>query len=113
MTQAQLAEAVDLHEVFISQLERGKRGPGIETIDAVASALGMEPWQLLKIGADAARPQRKRELLAGRVTAVVEMWPEAHHERLLGVIAELGRLSASTRTVAPARTRSSARKKRG
>lgn len=105
MTQAQLAEAVDKHEVFISQLEREKRAPAVETIDAVAAALGLEPWELLKTGAETRERQSRVELLAERVRAVVESWPEADHERLLGVLGELGRLASSARrAAAPRRT---------
>lgn len=103
MTQAQLAEAVERHEQFISQLERGKRAPGIETIDALASVFGVEPWELLRAGGGRAAPASKRDVLVHRLGAVVESWPEADHDRLLGVLSELGRLATSHRRAAGSR----------
>ena len=40
MTQAALAERADVHEQFVSQLEREERSPRLETIDALAADLG-------------------------------------------------------------------------
>ncbi|MGE0790090.1 MAG: helix-turn-helix domain-containing protein [Sandaracinaceae bacterium] len=109
MTQAQLAEAVERHEQFISQLERETRAPGTETIDALADAFGVAPWELLRAGAEKAAAPAKRDALAHRVRAVVEAWPEADHERLLGVLAELGRLASSARRASPRRARGGGR----
>ncbi|MCZ7679788.1 MAG: helix-turn-helix domain-containing protein [Sandaracinaceae bacterium] len=105
-TQAQLAEAVGRHEQFISQLERQERAPGIETIDALAKAFGLAPWELLKAGAGRAPTQSKRDALALRVRAVVEAWPEADHQRLVRVLVELGRLASSARTRSAPKTSS-------
>lgn len=96
MTQAQLAEAVDLHVQFVSQIEREERSPGVETIDALAEALGVEPWELLKAGVARGEP-RKRDVIGPRVRAVIEAWPASEHERLVGILTELGRLASSKR----------------
>ena len=104
MTQAQLAEAVERHEQFISQLEREARAPGIETIDALAEAFGVSPWELLRAGAEKAPAPPKRDALGQRVRAVVDAWPDADHDRLLGVLVELGRLASSARRRAPRRS---------
>src|SRR6185503_1460294 len=109
MTQAQLAEVVERHEQFISQLERESRAPGIETIDALADAFGVAPWELLRAGAEKAIAPAKRDALAHRIRAVVDAWPEADHERLLAVVAELGRLASSARRASPRRARPSGR----
>ena len=94
MTQAQLSEAVERHEQFISQLEREQRAAGVETIDALALALGVEPWELLRAGSDSAAPARRRDVLAGRIRTIVDEWPEPAHEQLLSILTELGRLAA-------------------
>ena len=104
MTQAQLAERVGVHEQFISQLERQQRSPRLSTVDALAAAFGVAPWELLRAGAEKAAPPARRDALAHRLRAVVESWPEADHDRLLGVLAELGRLAS--RRASPRRARS-------
>jgi transcriptional regulator with XRE-family HTH domain len=93
MTQAQLAEAVERHEQFISQLERETRAPGIETIDALADAFGVSPWELLRAGSDKVSAPPKRDVLAQRVRAVVDVWPGSAHDSLLRILGELGRLA--------------------
>jgi transcriptional regulator with XRE-family HTH domain len=56
MTQLQLATAAGLGRVFINQVERGHNSVNLETIGAIASALGERPATL--IGSSAAtRPQ--------------------------------------------------------
>jgi transcriptional regulator with XRE-family HTH domain len=109
MTQAQLAEAVDRHEQFISQLERESRAPGVETIDALADAFGVAPWELLRAGAEKSAAPAKRDALAHRLRAVVDAWPEADHERLVAVLGELGRLAVSARRAGLAAPRRSKR----
>ena len=47
MTQKQLADALEVSEVMISQYERGLRTPKIETIAKIAKVLKVAPGQLL------------------------------------------------------------------
>jgi transcriptional regulator with XRE-family HTH domain len=47
LTQAKLAERVGLSENYLSALERGQKLPSIETLAALARALGVEPGDLL------------------------------------------------------------------
>lgn len=95
-TQAQLAELVDRHEQFISQLERQERSPGVETIDAIAGAFGISVWELLKAGTEEASAPA-HDVVWMQVRAVIKAWPEADQERLVGVLLELGRLATSAR----------------
>lgn len=46
MTQARLAETVDLSPDEISRIERGARDPRFDTIERLAEALGVEPQAL-------------------------------------------------------------------
>lgn len=47
-TQEQLAELSNLTAKYISALERGKFSPSLSKIEAIANALGIEPYLLLK-----------------------------------------------------------------
>lgn len=112
MTQAQLAEAADLHEQFVSQLERGERSPGIETIDAVATALNVEPWELLRAGAAAASSKpAPRQGAAEQIRALLAAWPEQEQKRLVRLLIELRQIAlAGARTGAPSAKRRGAKK---
>lgn len=48
-TQAQLAEAVDVHWITISRLERGKIQLNEKWLDRLGKAFGIEPHEILKI----------------------------------------------------------------
>ena len=56
LTQLQLATAAGLGRVFINQVERGHNSVNLETIGAIASALGAHPARLIGSG-PATRPQ--------------------------------------------------------
>ena len=47
-TQEQLAELSNLTAKYISALERGKLSPSLSKIEAIANALEIEPYLLLK-----------------------------------------------------------------
>ena len=47
LTQEQLAERARMHRTFIGLLERGESGINIERLPDLASALGVEPADLL------------------------------------------------------------------
>lgn len=46
-TQEQLAERADLNLSFVSQIERGHRDVGLETLYKLAKALNTQPGNLL------------------------------------------------------------------
>lgn len=48
LTQEKLAELSDLHTNLISLIERGKSAPAIDTLEAIARALGRRPSQIVR-----------------------------------------------------------------
>ena len=47
LTQLKLAEAVDVAVETVSRLERGVTVPGVETLARMATAMGVEPFEVL------------------------------------------------------------------
>ena len=47
LSQEALADAADLDRTFIGMLERGQRQPTLETLFAIANALGIAPQTLV------------------------------------------------------------------
>lgn len=47
LTQAQLAEKIDIADKYLSALERGTQWGSFSTLIALANALGVEPYELL------------------------------------------------------------------
>jgi transcriptional regulator with XRE-family HTH domain len=48
MSQEVLAGFSGISSDYLSQIERGLYAPSLETLDAIADALGIEPYLLLK-----------------------------------------------------------------
>jgi transcriptional regulator with XRE-family HTH domain len=48
LSQEALADLAGLHRTYISSVERCERNATIDTIDRLSSALGIEPYELLK-----------------------------------------------------------------
>jgi len=48
LSQEKLAELADLHPTYISMLERGTKGPSLETVFALAKALGISAVKLVR-----------------------------------------------------------------
>lgn len=48
LTQEQLAEAAEVNESYIGQVERGEKNPSLETVVSVANALGVTVDYLLQ-----------------------------------------------------------------
>lgn len=49
MTQGQLAERLDVHVPYISDLERGVKSPYLPNLAKLAEALEVEPFELLAV----------------------------------------------------------------
>ncbi len=56
LTQEKLGELAGLHPSYIGQLERGQRTPSVNTLDAIAAVLGVEPALLVKSIGDGDSP---------------------------------------------------------
>ena len=98
MTQAALAEIAGLATASISQLETGQQGYRQETLQAVASALGITPADLLSRSPDA-----EPELLS--LWALI---PDDRKQLALGVLNSFVKIidpNVDTLTVAPASKR--------
>ena len=48
LTQAQLAEKIDVHEKYIGKIETGKQNVTIKTLNKIACALGISITKLLE-----------------------------------------------------------------
>lgn len=48
LTQQELAARLEMERSYLSELERGRRNPTVRVLGALAQALGVEPWELLK-----------------------------------------------------------------
>jgi transcriptional regulator with XRE-family HTH domain len=47
LTQEDVADRADVHWTYLSQIENGKRTPGLENIVHLAKAIGVTPAELL------------------------------------------------------------------
>ena len=48
LTQEQVAERCGVHATEVSRIEAGKRDPKVSTLERLAKAVEVPPWQLLK-----------------------------------------------------------------
>jgi transcriptional regulator with XRE-family HTH domain len=48
LSRATLAEKSGLHQTYVGLLERNKRSPNLDTAKAIAKALNISLWQLIK-----------------------------------------------------------------
>jgi len=69
LTQAQLAERIDVAQATVQRWEKGKREPDFEQLYALAGALGMTAGELLE--GDVASPVGPRLFVKGEVAAGV------------------------------------------
>jgi len=50
LTQAELAERIDVSPEFLSRVERGLKSPSLETVEKIAKALGLQVKELFQEG---------------------------------------------------------------
>lgn len=48
MSQKDIAEYAHLSRPFVTCIELGKRNPSLGSVESMANAFGIEPWQLLR-----------------------------------------------------------------
>ena len=87
MTQAQLAEAAGLHVQYVSQVERGKRSPSMNSIDDLSKALGVTPAELFALG-EGRRSSPVAES-AEVIETLLSTWSPKDRERLATILREL------------------------
>jgi transcriptional regulator with XRE-family HTH domain len=48
LSQEELAERAEVHQTYLSGVERGVRNPSLMVLGRIAKALGVDAWDLLK-----------------------------------------------------------------
>jgi transcriptional regulator with XRE-family HTH domain len=90
MSQAALAEAIDVTTSYIGLLERGERMPSIDVLVDLSAALGIELTELF-MEEGAGKPPAEMPEVA-RIRALLAAWPAKHRKVAVRVVEELGRL---------------------
>ena len=62
MTQAELAELIDVTTGFVGQMERGESAPNLSTLKSIIDALSLEPNSLFNVGEEEKVPEGLYEL---------------------------------------------------
>jgi transcriptional regulator with XRE-family HTH domain len=60
LSQEELAERADLHWTYVSDVERGRRGPSLDVIGRVALGLRISPSELFAPLKGRYRPRRRK-----------------------------------------------------
>ena len=73
LSQEQLAELSNLTDKYISDIERGKTTPSLNTIDLISQALGLDVLELLtdKYYEECLKDNRKIDAVRGRIKVVI------------------------------------------
>lgn len=108
MTQEELAIASGVTEQYISMLERDKRAGTLDTVDALAKALGVKAWELFKPTAEdrfprflgRGRPEKHEGTDSIRVEALLRMWTESEQETLVKLLVALRQLVLKAKSTA-------------
>ena len=95
LTQAGLAESVDVHVQYISQVERQQRAPSLEVIDRIAAALDVSAAALLAEGEHdgGAGPVEPSE----QVPRLLAMWPRKDQAKLVRLLVDLRQMARPRR----------------
>ena len=104
-SQEDLGEKADLHYTYIGAVERGEKNASIDTLDKIATALGIDIGDLFAYSPRRTNADKLRVLLA---VAIKESLPE-----LLKLIAELVEEKQTTRGPKPEEARREKPAKKG
>ena len=102
LTQAELAERLDVETETVSRWERGQNTAGLEQLKDLAHVLGVELWELLRFGeAEPVKPRAATDLdrAIERLTKVVRRQPPA----FVDAVAAVAKVLSSRWPMAPAR----------
>jgi transcriptional regulator with XRE-family HTH domain len=58
LSQEAFADAAEIDRTDISGIERGVRNPTIKVLERIASTLGVEAWELLKLDGDSVQYEK-------------------------------------------------------
>jgi transcriptional regulator with XRE-family HTH domain len=75
ITQDQLAEKIQLSPKYLSNIERGKENPTLDTLLKLSQALNVEPWEMFLLDSELPSKQVLKDKIAQLVS-------EASDERL-------------------------------
>lgn len=89
LSQAALAEAVDVNTSYIGLLERGERVPSIDVLVELATALDLDLASLFADD-DSARSTEMAEV--SRIRTLLAGWPAKHRKAAVRVVEEMGKL---------------------
>jgi transcriptional regulator with XRE-family HTH domain len=84
ITQAELAERVDLETVYVSQLERGARLPSLEVLFRIASAIQVRPGSLLD-----EEQNENDDALMREIRGILEHWSPKKRRAVLNALRAL------------------------
>lgn len=90
MSQAVLAEAIQVNTSYIGLLERGERVPSLDVLVELTVALDLD---LASLFADSDDETRKPELAEiSRLRTLLASWPTRHRMAAVRVVEEMGKL---------------------
>lgn len=85
LTQGELADSAgNLSRAFLSEVERGEKSIGIETLGRLARALGVDPVELLRSSVKG-NPPTPEEVLGHRVTVLARGKDKRSIEKFGGI----------------------------
>jgi transcriptional regulator with XRE-family HTH domain len=89
LSQAAVAEAVNVNTSYIGLLERGERVPSIEVLVELAAALDVD---LASVFADEESAKSPEMVEVTRIRALLTGWPAKHRKAAVKVVEEMGKL---------------------
>lgn len=106
LTQAQLAEAIDVSTQFVTAIETGKKAPSFDSIDRLARVLGTDAAAIFEAGRSTSRARPTSNALL----RVIEALPGAHEEALVEVLQVVSRYLSSAAAVKAPKKRGTRKK---